>query len=126
MGYRSDVMATFYVKDAKHLPVLKLWIDENFPVSIFHKDIRWFKEGMVLSCESVKWYDSYPDVRAFDAAVEKYLELVLHPEEGDDTPVFSFEYVRVGENYDDVETTYEGDACEYRLGVTREITFVED
>ena len=128
MGYRSDVTATFYVKDAKHLSVLKLWLDENFPVGIFQDDILWFDKGMVLTCESVKWYDSYEDVKAFDAAVEKYLELVENSEnsEEDDTPVFSYEYVRIGENYDDVETYYGGDACEYRLGVTREITFVED
>ena len=127
MGYRSDVMAAFYVKDAKHLPMLKLWLDENFPVDIFHKDIRWFDNGMVLTCESVKWYDSYEDVKAFDVAVEKYLELVNN-DMGveDDPPAFSYEFIRVGENYDDVETHYDGDACEYRLGVTREITFVED
>ena len=127
MGYRSDVAAAFYVKDVKHVPMLKLWLDENFPVGIFHKDIRWFDNGMVLTCESVKWYDSYEDVKAFDAAVEKYLELVNN-DMGveDDPPAFSYEFVRVGENYDDVETHYDGDACEYRLGVTREITFVED
>jgi hypothetical protein len=123
MGYRSDVMAAFYVKDAKHLPVLKLWVDENFPVGIFDKDIHWFKTGMVLRCESVKWYDSYEDVKAFDAAVDKYLELVKNSEEGADVPEFSYEYVRVGENYDDIETFYDGDACEYLLGVSREITF---
>ena len=44
MGYRSDVMAAFYVRDAKHLPVLKLWIDENFPVDTFHEDISWLNE----------------------------------------------------------------------------------
>ncbi len=127
MGYRSDVMAAFYVKDAKHLPMLKLWLDENFPVDIFHEDIRWFDKGMALTCYGVKWYDSYEDVKAFDVAVEKYLELVnddMNVE--DDPPAFSYEFVRVGENYDDVETHHDGDACEYRLGVTREITFVED
>lgn len=123
MGYRSDVAAAFYVKDVKHLPVLKLWLDENFPVDIFHEDIYWFDKGMVLRCENVKWYDSYTDVKAFDAAVQKYLELVKSPEEGDDVPVFSYEYVRVGENYDDVETYYDGDNCQYKLGVTREIIF---
>ena len=82
---------------------------------------------MVLTCDGVKWYDSYEDVKAFDVAVEKYLELVNN-DMGveDDPPAFSYEFIRVGENYDDVETHYDGDACEYRLGVTREITFVED
>lgn len=124
MGYRSDVVAAFYVKDAKHLPMLKLWLDENFPVGIFRDNILWFDKGMVLTYESVKWYDSYEDVKAFDVAVEKYLELV-HNDMGveDDPPAFSYEFVRVGENYDDVETHYDGDACEYRLGVMRKITF---
>lgn len=123
MGYRSDVMAVFYVKEAKHFPVLKLWLDENFPVKMFETSLRWFDRGMVVECSSVKWYDDYDDVKAFNAAVDKYLELVNN-ELGvdDDAPVFSYEFVRLGENYEDIVTEYEGVDCECLLGVSREIT----
>ena len=125
MGYRSDVMAVFYVKEAKHFPVLKLWLDENFPVKMFETSLRWFDRGMVVECSSVKWYDDYDDVKAFDAAVDKYLELVNN-ELGvdDDTPMFNYEFVRVGEDDEDIIRMYEGYDCECLLGVTREITCV--
>ena len=115
MGYRSDVKAAFYVRDAKHFPVLKLWLDENFPMEQLGNCIRWFDRGMVFEEESVKWYEDFDDVKAFDAAVEKYLELVNAARVND-------EFVRLGENYEDIVTDYEGFACECMLGVDRRIT----
>lgn len=122
MGYRSDVKAVFYVKEAKHLPILKVWLTANFPMQEFEGSIRWFDRGMVLSEESVKWYDDDPDVKAFDAAVKKYLRLMDGDYTSNDFPVFSYEFVRLGENYDDIVTEYEGVDCECLLGVSRDIT----
>lgn len=125
MGYRSDVTAAFYVKDAKHLPILKIWLTANFPMGVFEDSIRWFDRGMVIEEKSVKWYDDYEEVKAFDEAVRKYL-ILMNTESTepapDDFPVFSYEIVRLGENYDDIITEYEGVACECILGVTRSIT----
>lgn len=122
MGYRSDVMAAFYVKDAKYLPILKVWLTANFPMQEFEGSIRWFDRGMVLSEESVKWYDDDPDVKAFDEAVKKYLRLMDGDYTSNDFPVFSYEFVRLGENYEDIVTEYEGVDCECLLGVSRDIT----
>ncbi len=122
MGYRSDVKAAFYVRDAKHFPVLKLWLDENFPMEQLGNCIRWFDRGMVFEEEWVKWYDDYEDVKAFDAAVDKYLELVNAVKANDDMPTFLYEFVRIGEDYEDIVTDYEGVACECILGVTRSIS----
>lgn len=122
MGYRSDLVATFYVKDAKHFPVVKLWLDENFPMKQLGDCVRWFDRGMVFEAQSVKWYDDYNDVKAFNAAVDKYLELVNADRANDDTPTFLYEFVRLGENYEDIVTEYEGVDCECILGVSRSIT----
>ena len=122
MGYRSDLVAAFYVKDAKHFPVVKLWLDENFPMEQLGDSIRWFDRGMVFEAQSVKWYDDYNDVKAFNAAVDKFLQLVNADRKNDDTPIFLYEFVRLGENYEDIDTLYEGYDCECLLGVTREIT----
>lgn len=124
MGYRSDVMAAFYVQDKKHLPVLKLWMAENFPMDDFENALEWSTRGVIFKDEQTKWYDDYDDVKAFNEAVGKFLELIYgnRNEPQPDAPVFSFEFVRVGENYDDIEVQYEGDACEWVLGVRREIT----
>ena len=123
MGYRSDVTAVFYVSKAEHLPVLKLWLSENFPMEMFSEHLRWFSRGMVLEEHGIKWYYDYDEVKAFNEAVENYFWLMrMGAEDGDDPPVFSYEFVRIGENYEDIETAYEGNSCEYLLGVSRSVT----
>lgn len=122
MGYRSDVMAVFYVKEAKHLPILKIWLTANFPMEQLGGCVRWFDRGMVFEEASVKWYDDYDDVKAFYEAVKKYYVLMDEKGTGNDFPVFSYEFVRLGENYEDIVTEYEGVDCECLLGVSRNIT----
>jgi hypothetical protein len=121
MGYRSDVAAVFYVNKVEHFPVLKLWLDENFPIKEFDENIRWFDRGMVFECENVKWYDSSPDVQAFDAAQGKFIDL-CNAEVSDGTPTFNYEFIRVGEDYNDVEVEREGIDYEYLLEVVRNIS----
>ena len=118
MGYRSDVAAVFYVSKVEHFPMLKLWLQENFPMGTFHDNIRWFDRGMVFECENVKWYDSSPDVQAFDAAQGKFIDL-CNAEVSEGTPTFNYEFIRVGEDYNDVEVEREGIDYEYLLEVSR-------
>jgi hypothetical protein len=124
MGYRSNVAAMFYVNKVEHFPMLKLWLQENFPMGTFHDYIRWFDRGMVFEDDGVKWYDDYDDVKAFNKAAEDYQELIEDfdnsPVEGQ--PMFCYEFIRVGENYDDVETEHCGDHCEFILNLSRNIT----
>lgn len=120
MGYRSDVAAVFYVKDTKHFPLLKLWLDENFPTNTFHEYIRWFDRGMIFEESSTKWYDDYEEVKSFNAAERKFLELVRTSSDPS-APKFCYEFIRIGENYDDIEDLQDGDDCEYILGVNRSI-----
>lgn len=121
MGYRSAVAAVFYVSEAKHFPMLKLWLDENFPIKEFDENIRWFTRGMIFECDDVKWYESYPDVQAFDAAQDKFIDL-CNAEVSEGTPTFNYEFIRIGEDYDDVDVTREGIAGEYLLEVSRSIS----
>jgi hypothetical protein len=120
MGYRSDVVAAFYVSKEEHFPVLKLWLDENFPMKEFESETRWFSKGMIFECGDVKWYESSPDVKAFDDAVDKYINL-CSAEVNEGTPTFNYEFVRIGENYDDVDIIREGISYEYLLHVHRSI-----
>lgn len=121
MGYRSDVAAVFYVSKVEHFPVLKLWLDENFPIKEFDETIRWFDRGMVFECENVKWYDSSPDVQTFNAAQGKFIDL-CNAEVSEGTPTFNYEFIRVGEDYNDVEVEREGIDYEYLLEVVRNIS----
>lgn len=100
MGYRSDVAALFYAADKKDFPVVKLWLQENFPVEMFKDSIRWFDRGIVFEIDNVKWYDDYEDVKAFEVAREKFVDMFCLESNGAKGAV---ELMRVGENYDDIE-----------------------
>ena len=124
MGYRSDVTAVFYVSKVEQFPLLKLWLIENFPMDTFHDNIRWFDRGMVLEGKSVKWYSDYDEVKAFDKAVEAYEELIAEfdDSEVEGQPTFCYEFVRIGEELDDVEATESGYLNEGLISVNRTIT----
>ena len=118
MGYRSDVAALFYAEAEKDMPVIKLWLDENFPMDTFSHAVRWFDRGMAFYEDNVKWYDSYPEIQAFDEARDKFIAMFCQGVEG--AVKGAFEFLRVGENYDDVESDYVGE-CDYLLDLKREI-----
>jgi len=118
MGYRSDVVGAFYVSKEEHFPMVKLWLDENFPLKEFEENVRWFNRGMVLECSDVKWYESFPDVQRYAEAADKFIDL-CNAEVSEGTPTFNYEFVRIGEDYDDVEVIREGIAYECLLEVSR-------
>ena len=118
MGYRSDIAAAFYAANKKDFPVIKLWLMENFPVDTFHDNIQWFDRGLIVQDSHTKWYDSYPEVAAFDEAAFKFRTMFCSDNEN--TARGAYEFVRIGENYDDVETEYSGD-CDYMIDVVRTI-----
>jgi len=119
MGYRSDVHALFYTTLKEDLPVLKLYMEENFPkyetleLKYVEGKRLW---GYELVCEDVKWYESYEDVKAFDAFKTKYQALIEEQETGKQ---WCFEFVRIGEEPDDVEQ--EQHDTHYVLSVRRSI-----
>lgn len=103
MGYRSDVHALFYTTNKDDLPVLKLFMDENYPKDLH--DLEEIKSnriyGYEMKYENVKWYESYEDVQAFDAFKTKYLALIDEQEENGKE--WAFEFIRIGEDTEDVE-----------------------
>lgn len=119
MGYRSDVRALFYTTNKDDLPVLKLYMDENFPKdeSLELKGIdSKVIYGYELVLEQVKWYESYEYVKAFEAFKAKYLTLI---DEQGDGKKWKFEFVRVGDDVEDVE--FEQNDSAYVLSVSRMI-----
>lgn len=106
MGYRSDVAAVFYVAKEKDFPVIKLWLNENFPMEAFKESLRWFDRGLVFNETGVKWYDDYEEVKAFNKVVGKFIDLFC---EDDSATKGAFEIMKVGEDYDDVESDCYGD-----------------
>jgi hypothetical protein len=100
MGYRSDVMAVFYTTDKEEFPLLKLFVEENFPKEELGalepiESERYF--GFLFEAESVKWYDGYGDVGTFRAFSTKFREL------GKDKKTWHDEFVRIGEDFNDID-----------------------
>lgn len=124
MGYRSEVKAVFYAPQEKWA-ALKLYVDENFPTVgdlIKDEDLKEFDTGLycgyLFEQDDVKWYPNYAEVIAFTDFTRAFLELA----EGENAEAlqWSYEFVRLGENYDDIETVYSNNS-DYLLGVRREI-----
>jgi hypothetical protein len=124
MGYRSDVTAMFYAPKEKGA-ALKLYVDENFPTIgdlIKDEDLRGFEGGgycgYIFENTDVKWYPSFVEIQAFDKFVRAFLELA----EGENAEAlgWSYEFIRVGEDYNDIEFE-RSDNCAFLLDVTRTI-----
>jgi hypothetical protein len=119
MGYRSDVHALFYTTKKEDMPVLKLYMEENFPFDKLDEPKVISSNriyGYEVKYEDVKWYESYDDVQAFDAFKTKYHALLDEQEDG---KKWKFEFVRIGEDIEDVEC--EQDDSSYVLSVSRSI-----
>ncbi len=98
MGYRSDITAVFYTSSKDDWPLLKLFVDENFPKDL-DKHLeeeceeprkRW---GFVFRVPECKWYESYPEVQEFEEFEEKFRSMGKCQD-----GTWSFECVRVGED----------------------------
>ena len=101
------------------MPALKLFMDENYPedflfeLTYIQGEHLW---GYEVVFENVKWYEDYEDVKAFTAFKTKYHALIDEQEDGEK---WKFEFVRVGEDTDDVE--FEQEDSSYVLSVSRRI-----
>jgi hypothetical protein len=108
MGYRSDVQALIYPAngDTNLLEYNKLKLLMNTTFKDVYESwgndwFTWDDKHRVLkfSANSVKWYDSYPEIERFI----KFLAEVRDLE-------YEYEFIRIGEEDDDVEEDSTGDA----------------
>ena len=105
MGYRSDVTMIMYPKRKEDFALLKLYADETFPDQFeVHEDnnrIEGFRY-LMLEFDSVKWYEGYEDVDVYTRAFSEWdtmFEDEYEPEQGS---IFHYEFVRFGEDYEDI------------------------
>ena len=119
MGYRSDVKAVFYTSKEKW-PMLKLYVDEHFPEELKGSLSIVGERGYLFQDNNVKWYDSWPEVQAFNRFVSNFLELADEDSDEARERAWAYEFVRIGEDSDDLEETY-SDGAEYVLSVIRDV-----
>jgi len=121
MGYRSDVQALIYpasgddnlleynrlklLFNTTFQDVFTAWGEDYFSWDDKHRALK-------FDANSVKWYDSYPEVGKLTQFLSDVQDLG-----------YEFEFIRLGEEDDDVETDSTGDANGY-MYVTRSIEVV--
>ena len=118
MGYRSDVAVVIY-GDARSnndkYELIKVLMNTTFKDVLAENEdcATWHDNAHVLefNMEDVKWYDSYPEV-------DRFMHMLA---EIGDIEGLNYEFMRVGEDADDIEATQGGMFVEYILSVTRSI-----
>ena len=127
MGYRSDVTIIMY-PSADHrdkFAALKLYVDENLP-----DEFKVIGEGdrRYLHCyiDGVKWYDSYEEVDTYSKLFSEWDEMFADPDDPSakeglqaDT-IFQYEFMRIGEDYEDVEY-HQSYGADHVLNMSREV-----
>jgi hypothetical protein len=127
MGYRSDVTIIMY-PSADHrdkFAALKLYVDENLP-----DEFKVVGEGdrRYLHCyiDGVKWYDSYEEVDTYSKLFSEWDEVFADPDDPSakeglqaDT-IFQYEFMRIGEDYEDVEY-HQSYGADHALNMSREV-----
>jgi len=111
MGYRSDVKALIYPLGGEHnlleYDKLKTLMNTTFKdvFEAWGEDyFSWNDKHRVLEFDanSVKWYDSYPEVQRFVKFLSEVQELG-----------YEYEFLRIGEEDEDIEADSTGDAENY-------------
>ena len=145
MGYRSEVVALFYsqpveqrekteeeneVLNKRNMATLDLFVRENFPKELcepisdysdgLHRDETPSRVVWQFRSTNTKWYDSYPEVIAFEEFWDKFVKLADNSESGSDPVFWACEFMRIGENDDDVEQKVSHD-CDWLLRLQRSI-----
>ena len=133
MGYRSNVTAVIYPADpadpmshelykeyeTEKYNALRFLMGTKFE-QLMDMQSGWFgsnadwddrNKRLVFEMQDVKWYEGYDDVKAFEAMLIEVTELG-----------YCSEFIRIGEEINDIESRYEGEGVKYLLNVQRTIT----
>lgn len=121
MGYRSDVVALMYGREntPENIAMIKEFIRQRVtPELMDYFDFDGW--GAVFEVEQWKWYSDYDDIKMLEKLFADYQDAFCNGRGVDYDCKYAFEFVRVGESYDDIET-HEAGAEQGRLSVARSI-----
>lgn len=125
MGYRSNVICLMYSASRDDNDSTKGIIKEFIRQRVTPELFQYFNFdgwGARFEAEDWKWYDGYADIDSLMKLFDEYAETFC---EGGYESKYAFEYVRIGESYDDVEMIERG-GYQNRLYVSRLITVDEN
>lgn len=104
MGYRSDVAYVIKFDSIEHrdnfVTLMKMKNEQALTEALEETTYDHKTDPIItFECQSVKWYESFPDVQAHHQLMDGAANLF----DGE------YRFVRVGENHDDVEVQEQGD-----------------
>jgi hypothetical protein len=113
MGYRSDVAYTIrfvHEDDTNNKQSFYLFLAEakvNAATALCFSDHEWLnlqideaRFRINFDADSVKWYETYPDVQCHEALINLARDW---DEDTDNHSCIAYEFVRIGENTDDID-----------------------
>ena len=128
MGYRSVVALAVSKKMMPHfLGHLSQCEDAAYKFVFLETDKKiedYDGDGTTMFLwESIKWYDSYPEVRAITDFVSMNTDYLYSASKDFDNHSYAehFRFVRMGEDNEDIEE--EGWLCSGDIGIRRELAF---
>ena len=128
MGYRSVVALAVSKKMMPHfLGHLSQCEDAAYKFVFLETDKKiedYDGDGTTMFLwESIKWYDSYPEVRAITDFVSMNTDYLYSASKDFDNHSYAehFRFVRMGEDNEDIEE--EGWLCSGDIGIRRELSF---
>jgi len=129
MGYRSGVAYTIrFVDDhdtnndqSFYTFLMEAKADPRCAIALAEVDIDYKNKRFNFSADSVKWYDSYPDVMSHTALFDKAQEWVKQVHEQALHCTMGAIFTRVGEDVTDIEEIAVGDYDWDWIQVSRQI-----
>jgi hypothetical protein len=110
MGYRSTVMAAFHEKTFEKLLSS---CDDNVAINVLlGADKHYKSDWILLHYDWVKWYDSFEEVKKMDEFINEL----------EDNLDETFEFHRMGEEYDDYEVKGSGNSP-FHICINRSLDF---
>ena len=123
MGYRSDVTIVMYPKRKEDFAALKLYVGETFPDEFEVCEADTGSQYLLLEVSNVKWYQGDEQVDVYTRAFSEWERTFLDEADPHGEPIFHYEFMRVGEEYEDVH--YEGSyGSAHALNMSRE-TYID-
>ena len=114
MGYRSDVGFACDPIIKQVIETIGEWDSEFKELLDCGEDLAFGHDQGRYRWESVKWYESYPDVQVIDNIMVMCDNCNINGLAHD-----SYGFIRIGEELDDVEM--KGDTCAFDLYVNRSL-----
>ena len=129
MGYRSDVAYTIRFTDdhdtnnmqSFYTFLLKAKANPKIQIALAEVEVNEKNQTFTFNAESVKWYETYPDVISHMELINLAEDWSCQVSEGKLNCKIGAMFLRIGEEANDIEERFSGDYAPDWMSVSREI-----